>query len=137
MKPAIGFSVVLLLASFIACEKDNEYNPYPVWILYTHAVEEENDIGIPMAPVRGCPQTVFRVMPFGTDSTVSCLPNTNVVKVWDHIDSVITIEYYIRCANYYDSEPFHRTFYASEAVHRPGRDGPEAEVVETVILEPQ
>ena len=136
MKLFTGITLLLFLTMFIACDRENSSNPYPVWIIYTWVVEQESDIGIPFVPVRGCPQVVFHVVPGGRDSTVNCAEPMNLVKIWDHLDSVVTIEYYVHCANYADSEPREHTFHAQNAIRRPGRDGPEDMVVDTTILSP-
>ncbi len=134
MKPLLCFALLATITSFIACQKDEPYNPYPVWLLEAH-VREESATGI-LQEVLGCPQGIFRVMPTGNDSTVNCHDNQSYVKIWDHIDSTITIEYYIHCNGYYDSEPVQRTFRVEDAFEAPGRDGPEVTVRDTVILQP-
>jgi hypothetical protein len=137
MKTVIGFAFVCLLVTFVACRQDdNQYNPYPVWILNVHVVEEVSDIGIPFAPVHGCPQAIYHSLPNSPDSTVDCYNQTNVVKAWEHIEGTVTIEYYIHCPNYYDSDPRQWTFHAENAVRGPGRDGPEDIKVDTVALVP-
>ena len=98
---------------------------------------DSSEIGIPEAPVNGCPQAIFYVLPNGSDSTVNCFEHSNRVKVWNHIDSVVTIEYYLHCDGYFDSDPQTVTFRVEDAYQRPGRDGPEVEVNQTVIMEPQ
>ena len=135
MKTSFCFALLLAVTSFIACQKDEEpYNPYPVWLLEVEVVEDDVT-GIPQ-PVNGCPQGIFHVLPTGTDSTVNCHDNTNEVKIWNHIDSTITIEYYIRCVGYFDSDPQQVTFQVEDAVQAPGRDGPEVRVLHTVVLYP-
>ena len=138
MKSAIAVILMLVLVTMIACSKDDEKdNPYPVWILYARVVEEISDIGIPYAPVRGCPQGIYHILPNGPDSTVNCWEgNTNLVKLWQHLEGTVTIEYYVRCPNYYDSAPKQVTFHAENAVQLPGREGPEDMETDTVILVP-
>lgn len=136
MKPLLCFALLATITSFIACQRDEPYNPYPVWLLYAKAVEEVSDIGIPYPAVTGCPQAHFHIVPTGRDSTVGCHDHSNEVKIWDHIDSTITIEYYLTCPNYYDSEPRQLTFRVQDAYQRPGRDGPEAMIIDTVIMQP-
>ena len=136
MKPAFCFIFLLALTSFIACKKEEESNPYPVWLLEVRAVEEISDIGIPFPPVNGCPQGIFHVVPEGRDSIVGCHDHSNEVKIWNHIDNTITVEYYIRCDGYYDSDPRQVTFRVEDAYQRPGRDGAEALEIDTVIMQP-
>jgi hypothetical protein len=137
MKPLLCFALLIAITSFIACQKDEHSNPYPVWILNATCVEDTSDIGIPGPAVHGCPQGHFHVLPNGRDSTVGCHDNTNSVKIWDHIDSTITIEYYITCLNYYDSDTRQVTFHVEDVAQGPGRDGPEVIVNERVILTPE
>ena len=135
MKTSFCFALLLAVMSFIACKEDEEpYNPYPVWLLEVEVVEE-NETGIDQ-PVTGCPQGIFHVLPMGSDSTVNCYAGTNEVKIWNHIDSTITIVYYIECEGYFRSEDEQVTFRIEDAVQEPGRDGPEVRVHHTVVLDP-
>jgi hypothetical protein len=137
MKTAIGIVLAVLLVSFIACRRDEPTNPYPVWIIDLYVYEASFDPTNPLPALRGVPVGVFYIEPSGKDTTVGPMRHTtNRIHLWQHIDSVVTVEYYVRCPHYEDSYPQQVTLYADRAFQGPGRDGPEVIFVDTVMLVP-
>jgi hypothetical protein len=138
MKFGVGMVAVLLLMASVGCRKnDEDKNPYPVWIMNIYVYEASDDPTNPLPNVTGNPRAEFHIEPSGEDTTVAPRPNTNRFYLWQHLDSTVTIEYYVHCENYQDSDRREATFNAENAVQGPGRDGPEVIKRDTVRLVPR
>ncbi len=127
--------IALILIALAGCrDEPEETDIYPVWILNVLCFED--DITGILQPVRNCPRVTFFQLPGGQDSTVGCVSNQrHRVKVWDHLDSVVTISYSVTCDGYWNTQGEIHTFYEANAIQRPGRPGREHEITDTLILE--
>jgi len=139
MKAKVFILAALVIVGLIGCRKEdnNDGETYPVWILDLYVYGATSDPSHPLPPLSSSPVAVCHVDPGGIDMTVGLLQGTNNrIKIWHHIDSTATVQYYVRCEHYYDSDHRVAIFDASQAVQGPGRPGPEVIRADTLYLNP-
>ncbi len=138
MKAVTCLVFIILLVGFTACRREEPSNPYPVWIIDVHVYELSMDPTNPLPLVQGSPVGMFHIDPSGEDTVVGLVRNSRErIHLWEHIDGTVTIQYYVRCPHYQNSDPRQVTLSADQAYQGPGRDGPEIIFVDTVRLAPQ
>ena len=127
MKRAGFFALFLLLMLTASCRKEaptDAGNPWPVWIVDLFVYKASSDPDNPNPPIVGNPVGVFHIWPGNIDTVVSTVRGQpSRIHLWQSIDSVVHIEYYVRCTNYSESEARTITLYESAAFQGPGRAG--------------
>ncbi|MBU0690814.1 hypothetical protein KKC97_11800 [bacterium] len=122
----------------LSCDKksEEEYNPWPVWILYVHAIN--NTTG---QSVENCISVIWRIQGEEEDQTTTCEdPQTNDpsrVKVWRPIREPLTVIYHVECEGYYDDIDRTAFFDPELAYTREGAPGDEDIESVTVELYPE